>query len=309
MKLLYTLILLFSIYLLFSQSNESFNYLPKFSKSDQVIQHSYYTLKYNEDHEQASWVAYKLTNYRLLNPTTDRKDNFRSDPKVKTGSASLKDYKGSGYDRGHLAPAADFKWSSTAMSESFYMSNMSPQDPSFNRGIWKNLESAVRTWAIDNDEIYIVTGAVLNDVIGRIGSNKVSIPSEYYKVILDYQEPDFKGIGIIMPNQKGDASLSTYAVSINYVEKITGIDFFPALPDKIEQNIENSFNTSDWNWGKSRSYKTIKKTSTSKEVVKSDPEKFPAGSSIQCSGKTKKGTSCKRKTLNADGYCHQHRKQ
>ena len=303
------IILLFSTCLLFSQNNDSFNYLPKFSKSDQVIQHSYYTLKYDEDHEQASWVAYKLTNYNLLNPKTDRKDNFRSDPEVSTGSASLKDYKGSGYDRGHLAPAADFKWSSTAMSESFYMSNMSPQDPSFNRGIWKNLESAVRNWAIDNDEIYIVTGAVLNDVIGRIGSNKVSIPSEYYKVILDYQEPDFKGIGIIMPNQKGDASLSTYAVSIDHVEKITGIDFFPALPDKIEQNIENSFNTSDWNWGKSKSYKTTKKSSTSKEVVKSDSERLPAGSSIQCSGKTKKGTRCKKKTLNADGYCNSHRNQ
>ena len=163
-------------------------------------------------------------------------------------------------------------------------------------------------WAIDNDEIYIVTGAVLNDVIGRIGSNNVSIPSEYYKVILDYQEPDFKAIGIIMPNQKGDASLSTYAVSIDHVEKITGIDFFPALPDKIEKNIENSFNASDWNWGKSKSYKTIKKSSTSKEVVKSDSERLPAGSSIQCSGKIKKGTRCKKKTLNADGYCNSHRK-
>jgi endonuclease G len=92
---------------------------------------------------------------------TKRKDNFRSDPKVKTGSAALSDYKGSGYDRGHLAPAADFKWSATAMSESFYMSNMSPQVPGFNRGIWKNIESTVRNWAVENDEIYIVTGPVL----------------------------------------------------------------------------------------------------------------------------------------------------
>ena len=242
------IILLFTTCLLFSQNNDSFNYLPKFSKSDQVIQHSYYTLKYDEKHEQASWVAYRLTEYNLLNPKTDRKDNFRSDPEVSTSSASLKDYKGSGYDRGHLAPAADFKWSSTAMSESFYMSNMSPQDPSFNRGIWKNLESAVRNWAIDNDEIYIVTGAVLNNVIGRIGSNRVSIPSKYYKVILDYQEPGLKAIGFLLPNKKINQSLMDYVFTVDDIERITGINFFHMLQDDIEERLESKTNPEMWIW-------------------------------------------------------------
>ena len=301
-------ILIFLFFPLIAQSNNIFNYLPD-KVGSKIIEHDHYTLGYNEEHEQASWVAYRLTDHQIQNPITKRKDNFRSDPKVKTGSATLSDYKGSGYDRGHLAPAADFKWSATAMSESFYMSNMSPQVPGFNRGIWKNMESTVRNWAVENDEIYIVTGPVLENTLGSIGSNRVSIPSQYYKVILDYKKPDIKGIGIIMPNEKSDASLSLYAVSIDEVERVTGIDFFPELPDKIEERLENNINVTDWSWGKSKSYTTNKKSSYKKEVVNNDSERLPAGYSIQCSGSTKKGTRCKKMTLNADGYCNLHRNQ
>ena len=301
-------ILLLFFFPLIAQNNNIFNYLPNKVGSN-IVEHSHYTLGYNEEHEQASWVAYRLTGHLIQNPLTKQKDDFRSDPKVKTGSATLSDYKGSGYDRGHLAPAADFKWSATAMSESFYMSNMSPQVPGFNRGIWKNMESTVRNWAVENDEIYIVTGPVLGNTLGSIGSNRVSIPSQYYKVILDYKEPDTKGIGIIMPNEKSDASLSFYAVSIDEVERVTGIDFFPELPDKIEKRIESNINVTNWSWGKSKSYTTNKKSIYKKEVVTNDSERLPAGASIQCSGSTKKGTRCKKKTLNADGYCNLHRHQ
>ncbi|GAH82191.1 unnamed protein product, partial [marine sediment metagenome] len=133
-------------------------YAPK----DDIIRHTAYTLKYKEKYEQAEWVLYKLTAERVKG-SYKRTNDFRPDPMVKTGSATLSDYKGSGYDRGHLAPAGDMKWSTTAMSESFYMSNMSPQNPGFNRGIWKKLEGQVRTWATDNEEIYIVTGPVLSE--------------------------------------------------------------------------------------------------------------------------------------------------
>ena len=111
---------------------------PKPIIGEQIVNHLGYSLSYNEKNEQASWVAYELTADQVRG-TVKRKDSFRSDPLIKTGSASLSDYKGSGYDRGHLAPAADMKWSTTAMSESFFMSNMSPQLPGFNRGIWKKL--------------------------------------------------------------------------------------------------------------------------------------------------------------------------
>ena len=219
---------------------------PKLIPAEQIVRHLAYVLSYNEKHEQANWVFYELTDNEVLG-SVKRKDQFRRDPNVKSGSASLSDYKGSGYDRGHLAPAADMKWSSLAMSESFFMSNMSPQAPSFNRGIWKKLEAKVRKWATDNESIYIVTGGVLKGSLNTIGKNKVSVPEYYYKVILDYNEPEIKGIGFILPNKKANKPLNSYKVSIDDVEKFTGIDFFHLLPDSIEDKIESSKDFYKWN--------------------------------------------------------------
>ena len=203
-------------------------------------------MSYNEKHEQANWVVYKLT-ANQLSGIFSRKDNFKIDAKVLTGSARLSDYKGSGYDRGHLAPAADMKISKISMSESFLMSNMSPQHPGFNRGIWKKLEELVRNWALKEETIYIATGPILEDNLPYIGNN-VSIPDYYYKVILDYSQPDIKGIGFILPNAKSNIPLTDYAVSIDKVEELTGIDFFTNLPDEIEMGIESSYNISLWNF-------------------------------------------------------------
>ena len=222
---------------------------PKSILDEQIIDHFGYSLSYNEDHEQANWIFYELTDYEVSG-TVKRKNQFRSDPKVKTASASLSDYRGSGYDRGHLAPAADMKWSVTAMSESFYMSNMSPQRPSFNRGIWKRLEEQVRLWALNNKSIYVVTGGVLVDELETIGVNEVSVPEYYYKVILDYIEPELKGIGFILPNQKEMGLLKSYVVSIDEVEKFTNIDFFPSLPDATEDQLEGKIDLSKWNFSK-----------------------------------------------------------
>ena len=143
---------------LYSQNLE----LPHYTNDSEIIQHVGYVLKYNENYEQAEWVAYQLT-IEEVNGKYERSNNFRKDPHVSTGSATLPDYKGSGYDRGHIIPATDMKWSPDAISASFFMSNMSPQDPSFNRGIWKKLEGQVRKWAIENREIYVVTGPVLTE--------------------------------------------------------------------------------------------------------------------------------------------------
>ncbi len=236
--------------LLFSQNIE----LPTTYSDDEIINHSYYTLSYNEHHEQANWVAYKLLKSMIELGTYDRTDNFRPDYKIKNNSAQLEDYKGSGYDRGHLCPAGDMKLSYTAMSESFYMSNMSPQIPGFNRGIWKKLEGLVRNWAMDNGEIYIVTGPILTGNYPAIGSNQVSIPDYYYKVVLDYKEPEFKGIGFILPNEKSSSSLQSFILSIDEVESRTGIDFYHSLPDSIEEQIESNVNVADWSFNSSKSY-------------------------------------------------------
>ena len=227
------------------------NLNPRPINGEQLVNHLGYSLSYNEKHEQANWVLYELTIDEVLG-SVKRKDQFRSDPNVKTGTASLSDYKRSGYDRGHLAPAADMKWSSKAMSESFFMSNMSPQAPSFNRGIWKKLENLIRQWAVENESLYIVTGGILIDGLKTIGSNEVSVPDYFYKVILDNETSDLKAIGFIIPNKKSSKLLFEYAISVDDVEKKTGIDFFYLLPDVIQDKIEQELSIRKWNFKNSK---------------------------------------------------------
>lgn len=212
-------------------------------------------------------MAYELT-LKEVNGTFKRTNDFRPDPMVKTGSASLADYKGSGYDRDHLAPAADMKWSLKAMSESFYMSNMSLQRPSFNRGIWKRLEEQVRKWAVNNKSVYIATGGVLTSGLIKIGPNQVSVPEKFYKVILDYQEPELKGIGFILPNKGSKEPLENYAVTIDKVESMTGINFFYSLPDEIEEEIESKVDLSKWSFSRTKiSYKQYSKREQATGIV------------------------------------------
>jgi endonuclease G len=223
---------------------QSFNFLPKVS-DNQLIKHTYFTLSYSEKDEQAEWVAY-MTCRKRMGGIIKRSDKFVSDPSVLTQSAKPEDYRKSGYDRGHLAPAADMKFDEIAMKECFYMSNMSPQSPSFNRGIWRILEEKIRNWAIQFDTLYIVTGGVLKSIETKIGYNKVSVPNYYYKIILKYNYKEQKAIAFIMPNQKGEQPIFNYAVTIDKIEEMTGIDFFPELPDKIEKKLESQLNIDFW---------------------------------------------------------------
>ena len=210
--------------------------------------YSGFTLKYNEQYEQAEWVAYLLADDEVRG-TVERRDRFKADGNISTGSASLADYRGLGYGRGHLAPAADMKWSVQAMDESFLMSNMSPQAPGFNRGIWKQLEEVVREWVIVNEEVCIVTGPLLADgPYEIIGENEVAIPKRFFKVILDCKEPDLKAIGFILPNEKCDKRLLAYIVSVDTVETETRIGFFYLLPDEHEELLESSAIAEQWQW-------------------------------------------------------------
>lgn len=219
---------------------------PAYTTDQAVIERPYYTLRYSEPHEQAIWVAYTLAADSLRQQKHDRKNDFRKDPRVRTGSAELADYKGSGYDRGHLAPAADFSYNDFALSQSFYLSNMSPQDPSFNRGIWKKLEDKVRDWAMENEYIYVVTGPVLNKSFKTIGANEVSIPEYYYKIVLDIRKPEIKMIGFLIKNEKSSANLQTFVVTIDSIESLTGLDFFPGMPDDMEDDLEAAIMTNSW---------------------------------------------------------------
>ncbi len=228
-------------------------YLPE-STTGQVIQHSYFSLSYSEEHEQAEWVSYILTRERLQQPWVDRTDRFEPDAKVGTGSATWYDYRGSGYDRGHLAPAADMAFNKEAMETSFLMSNISPQSHDFNKGIWKELEQLTRTWAKKYKKLYIVTGPVLSRPNkGKIGDNEVTIPSAFYKVLLDISEPEQKGIAFIIPNQISYEPLYEYVASIDQVEEITGINFFPNLmTPALEKSLERDYNVDLWEFSKQK---------------------------------------------------------
>ena len=235
--------------------------LPKVEGDEEVINHLAYSLVYSEQHEQAKWVTHIIIP-AIIEGEAKRSNNFRKDTLIKTGSASQKDYfvkiynkktkkykyDGFGYDRGHLAPSADFKWSKKALSESYYYSNMSPQLPDFNRKKWAKLEGLLRAYIYNHPktQLYVVTGPILTDSLPVIerGINKVSIPNYYYKVVLDLENQ--KAIAFIMPNKDIKNSIISFAVTINELEERTGINFFYQLPDSLEEVLENQKNVIDW---------------------------------------------------------------
>ena len=224
--------------------------------SDEYIEHSAMILKYSEDHEQAAWVAHMILP-DIASGNHSRSNDFREDSKVSTGTAveedyflkfmqpdSTYEYDGYGYDRGHLAPSADFRWSGQALSESYYYSNISPQLPEFNRKLWADLESALRHYVIThNVPLHIVTMPVLDDGLTRVerSINEVSIPKYFIKVAVDLEHD--RGIAFMMPNAESVDVLSSYALTIDEVEERTGYDLFNLIKSS---NIESSIDKDHW---------------------------------------------------------------
>jgi len=220
--------------------------LPGHDPATPLVHHQYFSLYYNETHEQPEWVAYVLKN-KHLTESKEARSSFRTDPLVVTGSAHYAhDYKGNGFDCGHLAPAADFAWNPVAMNECFYMSNMSPQKAGFNRGVWKKLENFVRQRAVIDSTLLIVTGPVLQSDLATIGQNEVSVPTLFYKVMYDIHGAELKAVAFLLKNEKSKQALSTFVVPIDSVEALIQHDFLPALPDSIEQALEKHNNKHLW---------------------------------------------------------------
>jgi len=233
--------------------------LPEIASCDEVVYHMAYALVYDELHEQAKWVAHMILP-EVGTGTEGRTNDFRPDPQIKSGSAVDEDYarkiktpegksktEGFGYDRGHLAPSADFRYSKNALSESYFYSNMSPQTPGLNRGRWADLEDAMRSVCISqNTPLFVVTGGILRPDLKKLqeGVNKVSIPNYYFKVILDIERGE--AIGFIMPNSKCEYQLNHYVCSVDSVEKITGINFFHKLADEAEHSLESVYHIDYW---------------------------------------------------------------
>lgn len=226
--------------------SEKFNYLPT-STTNQIVKHQYYTLSYSEKHEQAEWVAYALKP-SFLKRVDRKRPYFIYDKQVKTKSANYRNYKKSGYDRGHLVPAGDMRFNLNAFNDTFYTSNISPQNHDFNAGIWNRLEQKTRYWTKKYGTLYVITGGVLKENLKTIGDEKVTVPNQFYKILLDYTEPEIKAIAFLMPNQNVNEALYKYVVSIDKIEQLTGIDFFPNLPDSIENSLESKSDYKGWSF-------------------------------------------------------------
>ena len=218
-------------------------------RTEQIIRHEGYTVSYNSDYKIANWVAYELTASEAKSKKSERSNKFSPDPQVKGATATNEDYTRTGYDRGHLAPAGDMKWSGKAMRESFYFSNICPQRPGLNRGVWKDLEEQARLWAAENGSLLIVAGPVITDDLRRLGKHRVGVPKLFYKVLCYVSEGKPQGVGFLFENKDyGDTPLSSLMLPIDKVEEIVGVDFFYSLPDSVENLMEKSVDKNYWSF-------------------------------------------------------------
>ena len=207
-------------------------------KQGQVIHRTGYTLAYDAKTRTPQWVAWELTK-KETQGTVERSNDFQPDPDVKGAKVVTKDYSHSGYDRGHMAPAADMKWSKKAMMESFYMSNICPQDHNLNTSDWSELENKSRQWARRFGKVYIVCGPIYNGKRNEyIGDHRVKVPDAFFKVVLINEKKKQCAMGFYFENEAGERKLQEYLVPVDRLEQLTGMDFFSALPDNLEDRLE-----------------------------------------------------------------------
>lgn len=219
---------------------------PQHEQDSQIVHHTAMSLSYSEQHEQPRWVAHIITP-EIISGNLSRTNDFREDPKVVTGTAITEDYWDSGWDRGHMAPSADFRWSKTAISESYMYSNMSPQHPDLNREKWASVENLIREVVIrEKHQVYVVTGPILKKGLPALGTSGVSIPEQYFKVALDMNPDAPKAIGFIFNNNIAHYPIQYYAVSVDSIESLTGIDFFPNVMESYIESLESEFEFDDW---------------------------------------------------------------
>ena len=210
---------------------------PTGGRTGQIASHSAYTVEFIPELRIAEWVTYEVAAAEIQGARYERSDDFRRDPAF-SASPDAGAYRGSGFDRGHLAPAADMAYSAQAMSESFFMSNMTPQHPSLNRGRWKTLETQVRQWAVEKQALCITACPVLRNGLDRLPSG-VTVPEFYFKVIYD-PEPVPTAIGYVFPNGKCPNGIGAYAVPIDHIEAVTGLDLLPGMDEALEQRVPST---------------------------------------------------------------------
>jgi len=221
-----------------------FDFLPS-NTTGAVYRKRTYTLSYSEEHEQAEWIAYILK-ASDIKEVDFKRPYFEIDNNILTGAAHWKNYKKSGYNKGHLCPAGDRRSNFKDYEETFLTSNITPQKYDFNAGIWNRLEQKVRYWAKKQESIYVVTGGVLTDDLETIGFENVAVPKYFYKVLLSKDHK--KMIGFLLPHQDSKKPLYSFIKPVDEIEKMTGVDFFPSLDDDLENKLESDTNYDNWDF-------------------------------------------------------------
>jgi endonuclease G len=213
------------------------------SYNGEVVHHQYYSLSYIEEAEQAEWVAYELTR-SMLKKVVNRKDEFHNDWHIESGSSNYSDYEN--YDAGHLCPARQMQFDCIAMHETFFMSNMSPQVPEFNRRSWAFLEKLERNLAWNRGSIWVFVGPVLTDVEYFIGANQVAVPKLFYRILYDPKKDE--ALAFLMPNRRILEPLESFVVTIDSIESITNIDFFRDFDTDHQAKLESEIATEKWSF-------------------------------------------------------------
>lgn len=223
--------------------------MPRTQKGETLIAHTGFVLSYDREHNVPRWVAWQLTRDETEG-TIPRAKDFLPDPQIDARHrVTTDDYKNSGYDRGHMVPAADMHWNARAMTECFYLTNICPQDHSLNAGAWATLEKACRRWAKQEGAVYIVCGPIFdsNRKAKTIGQKfSIGVPNAFFKVVLSMTKGKEKAIGFVYANRDGKQPMTQTACTVDQVEEITGIDFFCNIDDRLEQRIEATADLKAW---------------------------------------------------------------
>ncbi len=214
--------------------------------TDCVMDREWFCIGFSRERRQPLWVQYRLLDSEARSAVATRSNDFRRDPYVPE-SPRPEDYARSGFDRGHMAPAADMRWSQEAMSDSFLMTNMSPQAPRCNRGLWKKLEEQVREWALEERALYVVCEPIFRDSPATIARGTIPVPAAYFKIVYDVTPPR-KMIAFVIPNEAAEGDLRSFAISVEEAEKATGFDFFNLLPEKEQRRLESRVSVESWTW-------------------------------------------------------------
>ena len=221
---------------------------PALRAVDRIVQYTHYTVSYNEADRLPYWTAYQLTAEHTDGPVIRKGMSFIRDERVNMMQANKVDYVRSGWTRGHMVPAGDFKWDEEAMRETFFFTNCCPQDSILNDGDWQVLERKARNMARRYGVLYIATGPVIgNRINGTIGRNDITVPDAFFKALLARKaNGQYTGVGFLMQNNSKRQPLRECAMPLEKLEQITGLKFFAELPEKDAKEVKKRYIPADW---------------------------------------------------------------